>query len=366
VCRLKEVAGSNPAGTISTTGELIMARSTKAMKAELGRKRKKEPTIRTSDLLSTGSTLLNLACSGRYKGAIPVGRYLLMVGKSAAGKTWLAHQIMAEAANNKRFDDHELYYDDAEGGALMDKEHYFGKRVVSRLKAPHKDGASRYLEEFYDRVDDLAASGQPFIYVLDSQDVLTTKAEQKAVKKHRMQRNKIHSQRIRNVVTGVQKTDSILIILSQTRKNMGFSSRFNPDVRAGGEALRFYNHLELWLRSKGRKKKKVNGKDRDVGTDTMVKIEKNRVSGRLGTIPILWSYGVDDISSCIDYLIEERHWKETRGVLLAEDLDFEGPRRKLIKQIEKEGLETDLREVVQTVWRQIEEATKANRKPRYE
>ena len=42
------------------------------------------------DLLGTGSTLLNLAISGKTCGGFPAGKYVFFVGDSSSGKTFLA------------------------------------------------------------------------------------------------------------------------------------------------------------------------------------------------------------------------------------------------------------------------------------
>src|SRR3990172_2022287 len=98
--------------------------STKKLKTGLRRKKQKL-VIKETDLLSTGSTVCNLACSGNVKGGLVKGHYYLIVGDSAAGKTILVLTILAEAANNPNFDNHRLIYDPVEGGALFDMRKFF-------------------------------------------------------------------------------------------------------------------------------------------------------------------------------------------------------------------------------------------------
>ena len=58
-----------------------------------------------SHLLSSGSTLLNLACSDDPRGAYRKGHYYYLVGDSQSGKTWLAMSVFAEASINPRYPD---------------------------------------------------------------------------------------------------------------------------------------------------------------------------------------------------------------------------------------------------------------------
>jgi RecA/RadA recombinase len=357
----------------------------KQLKSQLTKKRKKED-LSTFPMISSGIPTLNMLCTGKSTRCIPIGSYVLMVGDSAAGKTFLSLHIMAVAANNPKLDDYLLVHDDAEGGAQMDKERFFGKKAAKRIIAPaYSEGRPIYsetLEQFYDRVDALLDEGEPFIYCMDSQDVLTTTAEIKKVDEQRKAREKgnketgsmsdakakIHSQRLRKLIGRLRRNKSILIILSQTRDNMGFGSQFDPKTRAGGNALRFYADLELWLSIKKRLKKKVRDKDRKIGIISNIVTKKNRINGREGAVevPIYYSHGVDPTGACVNYLIEEKHWKGTDAKVTAPDFEFSGSKEKLITMIEQEGYEKELNAIVKEVWNEIEQTSMVQRVKRFE
>lgn len=361
-------------------------KTTKEIKSTLRGDLKREPPIKASDLLSTGSSLLNLACTGRVHGGFPKGRVTLIVGDSDTGKTFISLTCLAEAARDKRFDDYLFIHDDVEGGALMDVEKLFGEKAAERIQAPSydKNGNPLYsetIEDFYDRVDELLDDGTPFIYVMDSTDGLTSRAEQKTLKKQKTARNKgddesgsygdgkakIHSSRLRTVTNRLRKTGSILILINQTRDNIGFTARFEPKVRSGGRALKFYARLELWLASGGTIRKTVKGKPRKLGILSKVQIKKNSITGRKRevVVPILYSSGIDDVGACVDYLVDEKVFGEKKGVITADDFEFEGSREKLIRLIETEGLEKELQLLVEMTWKEIEEASVLKRKKRY-
>src|SRR5690606_33915961 len=90
---------------------------------------------------------------------------------------------LAEACRNKHFDNYRLIHDDVEGGALMNIRRFFGKALEERLEPPSRDEQgdpiySSSVEQFYYLLDDAFKMGQPFVYVLDSMDSLTSDAEE--------------------------------------------------------------------------------------------------------------------------------------------------------------------------------------------
>src|SRR2546423_5801296 len=84
------------------------------------------PVFSREGALSSGSTLLNLACTDHPDLGFFKGAYYYLVGDSVSGKTWLSLSCFAEACCNDAFHDYRLIFDDVEGGALMDIRRYFG------------------------------------------------------------------------------------------------------------------------------------------------------------------------------------------------------------------------------------------------
>lgn len=349
------------------------------------RAKKEAPKVSTKEAhLSTGSTLLNLACSGNAFGGFMKGSYNYIVGDSTSGKTWLAMTCFAEASNNAFFKDHRLIYDDVENGCLMDIQHYFGKSTFEKIEPPAGDKEnpeySSTIEDFYFNVDDAIKAGKPFIYVLDSMDGLTSSSEidkfdetKDAMRKGKQVagsygdgKAKKNSEYLRRVTNELAKTDSILIIISQTRDNIGFG--FEKKTRSGGRALRFYATLEMWSARKGKINKSVKGKQRTIGIISEIGVKKNRITGVESKveIPIYHSYGIDDVESCINYLMDEGHWSKMGQNLAAHEFDHKGTVAALIQKIEDEGRENELRELTGQVWQDIKEACALKRKKRYE
>lgn len=360
------------------------------IKRALGKKRApRKSRFPAADYLPTGITELNLACSDSVLRGLLKGRYYLIVGDSGSGKTWLAHTILAEAANHPTFKNYRLIYDNVEDGALMDIERYFGKRVAEAIEPPQKveEGenlASTTIEDFYYSVDDAVKqaeqTGTPFIYVLDSESSLTSAAEidkfeeqKKAARADKETagsygdgKAKIHSSSLRKLMTPLKRTGSFLFILSQTRDNIGFG--FEKRTRSGGRALTFYAAIEMWMAKTGPIKKTVRGKPRQIGINAEVRVKKNRVTGKDRTVsfPIYHSFGIDDVGNCVDYLVREGLWKKVKNSIKATEIDFIGTREALIKHIEESNLEGQVSKLVGRVWKEIEEACEVPRKKKYQ
>jgi len=352
-------------------------------------KKHKRKNLTCNDFLSTGSTLLNLALTGKPNCGFVKGKYHFIVGDSISGKTFLSLTCLAEAAKNPQFKKYRFIYDNAEGGALMDIEKFFGSKVIARIQPPGKlkDGTPVYsttIEEFYYHVDDALQKNRPFIYILDSMDSVTSKAEQEKFKQHKeaFRKGKItpgsygdgkakkNSAGIRQLLTPLQKSESILIIINQTRDNIGFG--FEKKIRSGGHALRFYATWEIWLAVKGKIARIIQGKKRQLGIECQIKIKKNRITGRERTItiPIYHSFGIDDIGSCINFLTEEGHWnkkktKKGKGYG-AKEFGLIGTKEYLVHCIEEKEMEMDLQDLVGEVWNKIEDACDVKRKKRYD
>lgn len=355
-----------------------------AEKLKQALRKKKEPEVGEPHYLSTGSTLVNLAFSGKAKGGYKPGLCYSFVGDSNSGKTWLALSALAEASIDPHFDSHRLIFDNAENGAHMDVAKFFGKEFLSRVEplggTRESPAHSSTLEEFYDRIDAVLEDG-PVVAVLDSMDALWTENEEDQVKKEKNARlkgrevsgsygtskPKMNSARLRVLANKVEKTGSVLIIISQTRDNIGFGARFQPKTYSGGNAIKFYSRVQMWTSVKKRLKKEHRDKTFVQGTLMQVKVTKNHVTGWEGTVdlPILYDVGIDDTGANVDYLVDLGHWKKGKGGIVAPELDITLPRESLVLHVEKNNQERRLQEAVERVWYEVQEAVRIARKPRY-
>lgn len=339
----------------------------KQLKSMMKSKRKATSAIPAKDFLSTGATQLNLAFSGRTSGGIPKGFFFLWVGRSSTGKTVTGLTILAEAANNPSFDGYDILFNNIEGGATMDLVRYYGQTLVDRME----DFRTDTIEEFHSDIRARLKKGKPFVMLVDSMDGLysTEEASPKVGKDGKekgsfgVSRAKLNSTNFRIINNGLKKTGSILIIISQTRQNIGFGAQFNPDTRSGGEALHFYNRLEVWTKVK----EKIRVGKRQIGRKIKVTVVKNHINGWEGevTIPLYRSVGLDDTGNCIDYLIDEGHWKETNKTINAVEFDVKKKREALVAHIEATDQEGVLKKIVAKRWHEVEDSIAIKRKKRY-
>jgi len=356
------------------------------IKKELQEK-KKQPKWEISKRLNTGSTILNLACSDSIDGGFPMGGYVFFVGDSRSGKTWFSLSCFAEASVDDRFKDYRFIYDNVEHGAWMDLERYFGKDMASRMEPPRLDEegnprSSEFVEEFYFNVDSALEDGRPFIYVADSMDGMDTLADEDKFQEWKksfasgkeasgsfgVSKAKLNSVNLRRVVSKLEQSDSLLIIISQTRDNISPMS-FSKKTRSGGHALQFYSTLEIWTSVTKKITKEHRGKKRHIGSNISLAVRKNRLTGREleVSVPIYHSYGIDDVDSCVDFLAAEGAWESNRNIITPKGIEGleKAKRDTLIKRIEEQGKVKELRDLVQQEWDLIAEAVELKREPRY-
>lgn len=370
---------------------------TKDLKEKLTKPRKDEP-IPPENFVSTSSTMLNLAISGHRDRGFAKGYYYFYVGDSRSGKTWLCMGLLAEAMANPNFKNYRIIYIDVEKGVLMDIPRFFGNKMAAKLEMVHN---IQILEDYYNFLDDLIAAGEKFIVITDSMDALKPRAALEHLKKKRKadekgekssgsyntDKPKINSERMPQVISGLRKTGSILVIISQTRANIGIGAMYNPKTRSGGHALQFYAGLEIWTSIVERLKRNVNGKPRKIGVISRAKVLKNRISGRDRTadIPIYNSFGLDDVGGCVRFLIDEGHWKrpkkkkdeqdeyadksgdEKAKGFAAPEFGLVGTEEQITKTIDADPLLVrELRILAQKVWNEIEKKCVVERRSRYE
>ena len=375
-----------PVGFYFYTGGLHMTKEVKLAKKEVEETLTKKSIVKavtpSKFYLSTGCTLLNLACTGRPNDGFPSGKYTYIVGDTRSGKTFLCMTCLAEATIDSDFDDYHLILDNVEDGCNFDIEGLFNKKLADRLEPPAWDGDkpsySRTIQEFYYNMHNLLEKGEPFVYVLDSMDGLTTDESTEhfddmkdaheqgkaAGGSYLTEKARINSEYLNNVVRKLPETNSILIIVSQTRANLGMGAK---KKRSGGNALPFYATVEMWSKVKQTLTKTVKKKKRRIGVLSEVTVKKNRINGKTDTVevPIYPTHGFDDVGSCVDYLENEKWWSKEKNSLVATEFDKKGTKPAIIKYIEENNLEPQLREIVGQCWHEIAEACAIERKSKY-
>lgn len=252
------------------------------------------------EFVSSGCELLNCVLGGGW----PLGRVANIVGDKSTGKTLLA--IEAFANFHRQYPKGAMFYNEAEAA--------FDKAYAQALGLPvdaidFKEDCETVEELFEDLGSKCDALGKhPGLYVLDSLDALTDKAEKDrkidegsygASKARQM------SQLFRRLVRKVKQSRMLVIVISQIRDNIGvtFGAKYS---RSGGRALDFYASQVVYLAQIGTLRKTVHKQSRAVGVSIKAKCTKNKIGlpQRECQFEIKFGYGVDDVAASLSWLGE--------------------------------------------------------------
>jgi len=324
----------------------------------------------SGELFPTGVTLLNCACSGTHQGGFAPGKVVNIIGDSFTGKTLLALTVLAEISQLPQFDHYRFIFDDVEAALEFDIKTLFGPKVAKRIEM---NIISKTIEDWGTNLAKALIRKTPFIYILDSFDAVTSKAEQERAKAkvkppkrgekkektkgtYGIEKPKIAGEIFRAYIDIIKAQEALVIVISQTRQNIG--NTFVPKTRSGGDALRFFSTHEMWLAHWGMIWK---GKIMEIGADVGVKVTKNKLTGhrRRISFPIYDDYGIGDVHANVDYVIEEGIWKKAEGkeriYQATEIMDIVGQKATLVNHIIRNDLQEPLQELVGHAWQEMEE-----------
>jgi len=349
------------------------------------RKRAKNDYNCPPDLLPTGCTLLNCAFSDNPFGGFRKGKIVNIVGDSSAGKSILCYTSLAAIASDPAFDNYRLIVDDAECADSFDVKKLFGKKLLDRLEPPgwknDEPIHSETVQDFLMMLKDAVNENKPFVYILDSWDAVDSEEDQKHLddmyknwKKDRENKKgtygtakaKMASTILRNIKSDINKTQSVVVIVSQVRENLNAGMFGSKKTRSGGKALKHYSWQECWLYL-GSKIKHPSTK-LPTGVTTYSKTEKNRQTGKLRDVEftIFYDLGIDDVAANIKFLDSVNYLKKKKQTYVIPELDFEGTKDKLIAHIEDNNLEKEVQRMVGEAWKEREDSIKLSRKKRFE
>jgi RecA/RadA recombinase len=334
------------------------------------------------NIISSGSTLMDQVLGGGY---IP-GTIINIIADSGTGKSFLAAEIIANA-HNVYGDKLKWKYADIENGFQFDTQELYGIQITDSTKY-----TPLTVEEM---AGDLAIEldrlkeDEFFIYVIDSYDALSSTAEKerdgertKAYIKEKefkgstyaMEKAKFSSEFFRLRTQEIENKNCLLVIISQIRDNVGVTYG-RKWTRAGGKALDFYASSIITLSRTEDFTKTVKGEERSYGYGLKVKSLKSRNPNpyRSCFVNVLYSYGLDDISSNIDYLYQfKTDGGKSRAITKqsipkSDWIEEEGTWKKdeFINFIEENNLQKELTRRVKERWDFIDEAVKPQRKKKF-
>lgn len=331
-------------------------KTTEQLSEEIQTEAAAKPSKRPVETFPSGSTVFDLILGG----GLPVGKIVNIVGDNSTGKTLLACEIIASA--RKHFGDKLRYrYNDAEAGFSFDSQALYGFDIIDDDKEPST--TIEELEADLDRELEALQHGETLVYVLDSLDALSSLSEIEAAADRRkaldsgkvikgsygMQKQKFLSELFRLQATKIKDKRCCLIVISQVRENIGVM--YGPKYRrSGGKALDFYAAQIVWLAEAERHEKR----GRATGITVKAKITKNKIGlpFRTGYIDILFNFGVDDISTNLNYLCDNR--TDTGKLKKNAKYAFGGKKEMdidaAIKYVEDMSKEAELADAVKELW----------------
>jgi recombination protein RecA len=316
-----------------------------------------------ASVISTGSTTLDLAISGgRIRGGgIPGGILVEIFGLPSSGKTVLLCEIGGAIQRQNG----ELLFRDPE--ARLNKQ--FARMFGIDMDIIDYDTPDT-VPQVFDAVRKWKPKTNKVIngILADSLAALSTDIEmdKEDGDKMGMRRAKEFSQECRKTCNLITKENYLMVCSNQVRENHDAGPFGQKYKTPGGQAIPFYSSLRLrcFNTQKVKKKMTVAGKDvsRVTGVETEVEVFKSSVwkPYRSATITIDYNYGIDDIKANLEYIKAYTGCKtyELGGKSLSNSLSHS------IQLVEKEELESQLKEEVIDLWETIECKFNTERKPK--
>jgi recombination protein RecA len=215
------------------------------------------------EAISTGSLSLDIALG---IGGLPKGRIVEIYGPESSGKTTLALHCIAEAQKS--------------GGvcAFVDAEHALDPVYAQKLGVDLDDllvSQPDTGEQALEITDTLVRSGAVDILVIDSVAALTPRAEIEGEMGDSLPglQARLMSQALRKLTASISRSKTLVIFINQIRQKIGVVYG-NPETTTGGNALKFYASVRLDIRRTG----SIKERDEVVGSETRVKVVKNKVA----------------------------------------------------------------------------------------
>lgn len=316
----------------------------------------KKKKVSFKQVVSTGSTLLDLAISGKRirGGGIPGGILVEIFGQEASGKS----AILASIAASTQVRGGEVMFLDPE--SRLDKEYARIYGVKLGAKNYHRPET---VTEVFDKMRTWEVKNPNVINLMatDSLAALASEMEMSDKGDKRGQaRAKDFSSELRRSARIMSNKNLLMVCSNQVREGD------YGEVTPGGRAIRFYASLRIRVSQTGmieRKAKLKNGKviEKVTGINTHCYIKKSVVDDpyRECDLKIVFNYGLDNTSANLQYIKDMT--KATTYIVGKKS--YKSCNQAAI-YVEENGMEQELCDKVIDLWEEAEDRFSTNRRPK--
>jgi recombination protein RecA len=306
--------------------------------------------------IPSGSTILDCILGGGW----PLKKISNIIGDASTGKSQLAIEALINF--KRKFPDGIAAYQECESGFDTDYAEKLGLNIsdidyIENVETV--EGTMKSVFKFLARVE---GSEQPGFYCIDTLDaikLLEPEPGKKSNEPHleqgydKAKRANLINSMITSFAGPFKRANSHLQIISQVRQNIGvmFGDKYTV---TGGKALHFYSSQRLILADLGEIKKTIDKIERVIGMKIKAKMKKCKIGKprRTCQFPIIFDYGIDDVTSMVEWLKEMKRLNSFIDEY-AEDYSVS----ELIHEIKSGNkvLGVTLRDEVINKWHEIEE-----------
>jgi len=319
----------------------------------------RQTPLRFDKVVSTGSTLLDLAISGsRVRGGGLCGGIIVEIsGPPSTGKT----ALLAEILSSVQLKGGDFAIKDPEARLAEEYAEIYGVHI-DKANYEKPDTVTEVFESMKRWNPSPKVEGAICAMGIDSLAALSTVTEMKEGDKRGQLRAKEFSAGLRVACRKIEKENWLIVCTNQEREG-----DFGP-VTPGGKGIPYYASLRIRIsqaypswkieRKEEYKKKEIKNQIGVVSTCKVIKSSLDRPF-RTADVWILWNYGIGDIMGNLQY------YKDTNNLnrYLAVDKEFQGI-DKAVKYVEDRNYEARLRDMVIDTWEEVQAKFDIERKPK--
>lgn len=256
-----------------------------------------------SGYMSTGCTILDLAVANKLPGGVGAGVMTQIYGSEATAKTLLLCEVLGSAQRGGGM----AYFEDAEQTFDWVRAELYGLNVKDAARWQYRVPAT--VEELFDRdlakvIKERGKDAPAGTIGVDSLTALPSARELEDGLEgtgYGTVRARILSTAFRSYVYPIHQAKLAVVFVDQARTNVGVQYG-EKDTTSGGRAIKFYSSTRIHLVTKGR----IKRGNVVVGARVGFCVTKNKLAPpfRSGVMTILFEYGIDDITTNLEWLKE--------------------------------------------------------------